>query len=89
MVWDKKSEKLGKYIQCFCGLTLDERKQVCKDAIKRTILVQEFANLAKIAEENGFDMDFVKGVAEKIGSEEKILKLTKVKDVGLVLKRRI
>ena len=89
LVWDKKSGKIREYIQCFCGLTLGEREQVCKDAIKKTILVQEFANLAKIAEENGFDMDFVKGVAEKVSSEEKNLKLTKVKDVGLVLKRRI
>lgn len=89
LVWDKNSKKLGEYIQCFCGLTLTERQQVCKDAIKRAILVQEFANLGKIAEENGFDMDFVKGAAEKIGSEEKNLKLTKVKDVGLVLKKKI
>lgn len=89
LVWDKKSSKLGKYIQCFCGLTLAERQQVCVDAIKRTILVQEFANLSKIAAENGFSLDFVKKEAEKIGSEEKNLKLTKVKDVGLVLKRRI
>ena len=87
LVWDKRSSKISKYLQCFCGLTLSEREQVCEDTIKRTILVQEFANLAKIAEENGFDMDFVKGVAEKVSSEEKNLKLTKVKDVGLVLKR--
>ena len=89
LVWDKKSGRLNRYIQCFCGLTLTEREQVCKDAIKKTILVQEFANLSKIAVKNGFDMDFVKGVAEKISSEEKNMKLTKVKDVGLVLKRKI
>jgi hypothetical protein len=89
LVWDKNSGRLSKYIQCFCGLTLAEREQVCKEAIKRAILVQEFANISKIAADNSFDMDFVKGVAEQIGSEEKNLKLTKVKDVGLVLKRRI
>jgi len=89
LVWDRNSKLPAGYISVFCGLTLGEREQVCKEAIKRAILVQEFANLQKIAAENDFDMDFVRGVAERIGSEEKNLKLTKVKDVGLVLKRRI
>jgi len=89
LVWDKKSGKISEYIQCFCGLTLAERQQVCRDMIKRAILVQEFANLQKIASEKGFSLDFVKDVAEKIGSEQNNLKLTKIKDIGFVLKKKI
>jgi len=89
LVWDKKSKKLAEYIQYFCGLTLAERQQVCKDVIKQAVLVQEFANLEKIAKERGFDIEFVKEIAKELSLSDKKLKIVNVKDVGLVLKRRI
>jgi len=89
IVWDKKSNKLARYVQCFCGLTLEERSRICKDEIQRAILVQDFANLEKIADAKSFDISFVKQIAKGLCSENKELKLTTVKDVGLVLKRRI
>ena len=87
--WDKKDKLLKEYIVCFCGLTEVERTEVCKREIGRAITVQEFANLAKIAEDKGFDIEFVKKVANTLASESKDLKLTRVKGVGLVLKRTI
>jgi len=89
LMWDKKSSKISNYIQCFCGLTLAERQQVCKDIIKRAILVQEFANLAKIAAENGFSLDFVKKVGKELTSCSKELVFSKVTGVGFVVKKKI
>ena len=89
LVWDKKSDKLANYISVFCGLTLEERSRICKDEIQRAVLVQDFANLQRIAEAKGFDIGFVKHIAKGLCSDNKELKLTTVKDVGLVLKRRI
>jgi hypothetical protein len=89
LVWDKKSDKVSKYIQCFCGLTLEERSRVCKDQIQRAILVQEFANLERIARTNGFDLDFVKRIAKELTSGSKDLAVAKVSGVGWVLKKRI
>ncbi|MBN2590025.1 MAG: hypothetical protein JXA96_09190 [Sedimentisphaerales bacterium] len=89
LVWDTKSEKLSKYIQYFCGLTLEERSRICKNEIQRAILVQEFANIAKIAQSHGFELDFVKKIAKEIASGSKELVITKVSGVGLVLKKKI
>ena len=89
LVWDTTSDKLSKYIQCFCGLTLEERSRVCKDEIQRAILVQEFANLEKIAQANGFDLDFVKKIAKELASGSKDLAVAKVSGVGWVLKKKI
>lgn len=89
LVWDKKSDNLSKYIHCFCGLTLKERGRICEDEIQRAILVQEFANLEKIAQTNGFDLDFVKRIAKEIASGSKDLAVAKVSGVGLVLKKKI
>jgi hypothetical protein len=73
----------------FRGLTLEERSRICRDLIQRAILVQDFANLQKIADANGFDIAFVKEVAKGLCGENKELKLPTVRDVGPVLKRRI
>lgn len=89
LVWDTKSDKLGKYTQCFCGLTLTERVEVCKKQINHQITVKEFANLKKIAQSNGFALDFVKKVAKEIASGSKDLVVAKVSGVGLVLKKKI
>ena len=89
LVWDTKSDKLSRYVQCFCGLTLTERVEVCKKQINHQITVKEFANLKKIAQSNGFALDFVKKVAKEIASGSKDLVVAKVSGVGLVLKKKI
>ena len=89
LVWDKKSNKLRQYVQCFCGLTLEERSRICKDEIQKAMLVQDFANLQKIAEAKSFGLDFVKKVAKEITSDSKELVLSKVPGVGFVLKKKM
>jgi len=89
LVWDNNSDKLRKYIQYFCGLTLEERSRICKDQLQRAVLVQEFANLEKIANEKGFRIEFVKDIAKKMTTGDRDLVLRKVPGVGLVLKKRM
>jgi hypothetical protein len=89
LVWDTRSEKLSKYVQYFWGLTLEERKKTCQDEIHRAILVQEFANLEKIAQRRGFDLDFVKRIAKELASGSKELSVARVSGVGWVLKKKI
>jgi len=88
LAWDKKNEKVKSCIQYFSGLTTQERSRVCKEKIEREILVQDFANLERIAKTEDFDIGFVKKIAESLSNERKNLTLTTVRDVGLVLKRR-
>ena len=89
MVWDPKDGKLRQYIQYFCGLTVEERRRVCTDEIQRAIVIQEFANLEKIAAAKGFDIEFVKGVAKELCKGARDLKLATVRGVGPVVKRTI
>ncbi|MFA5292143.1 MAG: hypothetical protein WC496_03820 [Phycisphaerae bacterium] len=89
LVWDRKSTRLSEYIQYFCGLTLDERGRVCRDAIKRAVMVREFANLEKIAIENSFSLEFVKDIAGQFAAESEDMVLSKVSGVGFVLKKKI
>lgn len=89
LAWDRNSSKLSKYVQVFCGLTAEERRRICRDEIQRALLVQGFANLEKIAETKGIDIGFAKQIAKGLCREDRQLKLTTIKDVGLVLKRRI
>ena len=87
--WDHNNERLQPYVETFCGLTLQERKKVCHDRLERTILVQEFAGLRAIAEENGFSPDFVRGVAKEMAAADKRLTVKKVSGVGWVVKKRM
>ena len=87
LVWDTKDSKLRQYVQYFCGLTAEERKSVCREEIQRAVLIQEFANLQKIAESRGFDVGFVKDVAKELCRQSKELKLATVRGVGPVVKR--
>ncbi|OHB64075.1 MAG: hypothetical protein A2Y77_12375 [Planctomycetes bacterium RBG_13_62_9] len=89
LVWDMKDSKLRPYVQYFCGLTVEERKSVCRDEIQRAVLIQEFANLEKIAEARGFDVGFVKDVAKELCRQSKELKLATVRGVGPVVKRTL
>jgi hypothetical protein len=87
--WDHHNERVQPYIETFCGLTLQERKKVCHDRLERAILVQGFAGLQAIADENGFSQDFVREVARDMASEDKRLTVKKVSGVGWVVKKRI
>lgn len=89
LTWDGKDATLGAYIQHFCGLTQDERRRVCRDEIRKAVVVQDFANLQKIAEAKGFVLDFVKDVAKDLCQETTDLKLATVRGVGPVVKRRM
>lgn len=89
LVWDAKDSKLRPYVQYFCGLTVEERKSICREGIQRAIVIQEFANLEKIAEARGFDIDFVKSVAKELCGQSKDLKLATVRGVGPVVKKMI
>ena len=89
LIWDTRSNKLGRYIQCFCGLTLSERVEICKQQISHQITVKEFANLEQISLSNGFAPGFVKKVAKEIASGSRDLTVAKVSGVGLVLKKKI
>ena len=86
-VWDSKDEQAGEYASCFAGYTEAERVEACKQAIKRMLSVQEFADLARLAAQKGIALAMVQKVAEMLLDEEDGLKLTNVRDVGLVLKR--
>jgi len=86
---DRNDSRIDGYIPCFCGLTLSERKQVCRDAINKAILVQEFANLEKIATENRLTMDFVRQIAKKIAAEQAGLVIKNIPGVGWVIKQNI
>ena len=86
-VWDSKDEQAGEYASCFAGYTEAERVEACKQAIKRMLSVQEFADLARLAAQKGIALAMVQKVAEMLLDEEEGLKLTNVRDVGLVLKR--
>ncbi len=85
--WDHNNDSLQPHVECFCGLTLQERKKVCQDKLQRAILVQEFAGLRAIAEENGFSPNFVKTVAKELASADKRLTVKKVSGVGWVVKK--
>ena len=87
LTWDKKSEKIRGHMQCFSGLTMQERSRVCKEKIEQEILVHDFANLERIAKVEDFDIGFVRKIAESLSNKRKDLTLTTVRDVGLVLKR--
>ena len=89
LFWDTRDGKLRPYVPRFCGLTVEERKSVCRDDIQRAIVIQEFANLEKIAGARGFDIDFVKDVAGDLCKGSKDLKLAAVRGVGPVVKRTI
>ena len=89
LTWDEKDGKLRPYVQHFCGLTVAERKSVCQDEIRQAIVIQEFANLEKIADARGFDIGFVKDVAKELCCGAKDLKLATVRGVGPVVKRTI
>jgi len=88
LLWDTRDAQLRKYVQYFCGLTLEERKRVCRDEIQKAVVVQDFANLEKIAEARGFGVEFVKGVAKDLCRDSTDLKLATVRGVGPVVKRR-
>ena len=87
LVWDTKDAKVREYVQHFCGLTVDERKRVCHDEIQKTVLVQDFANLQKIAEAKGLDVAFVMAVAKDFCGQNKDMKVATVRGVGPVVKR--
>ena len=87
--WDHNNDRLLPYIATFCGLTLKERQKVCHDRLTRAILVQEFAHLRVIAEENGFSQDFVKTVAKEMAAADKKLTVKKISGVGWVVKRKM
>ena len=89
LVWDTNDGALRQYVPYFCGLTLGERTSVCRDEIRRAVLVQDFANLQRIAEAKGFAVDFVKDVAKDLCQETADLKLATVRGVGPVVKRRM
>ena len=89
LTWDGKDVILRAYLQHFCGLTQDERRRVCRDEIQKAVVVQDFANLQKIAEARGFVLDFVKDVAKDLCQETAALKLATVRGVGPVVKRRM
>lgn len=89
LAWDRKSDKLARYVHCFCGLTLQERKRICRNELQRAILVQEFANLEKIAQTSSLGLDFVKRTARELASGSKDLAVARVSGVGLVLKKKI
>jgi hypothetical protein len=89
LLWDTKDATLRQYVQLLCGLTLQERKQVCRDEIQKAVVVQDFANIQKIAEASGFAVDLVKDVAKDLCQETAGLKLATVKGVGPVVKRRM
>ncbi len=88
LFWDAKDAGVRQHIQYFCGLTLEERRQVCRDEIQKAVVVQDFANLEKIAEARGLGVAFVKDVATNLCQESADLKLTTVRGVGPVVKRR-
>lgn len=89
LLWDTKDSKLRQYVPRFCGLTIEERRRVCTDEMQRAIVVQEFANLEKIADARGFDLAFVKEVAKELCRQSRDLKLANVRGVGPVVKRTI
>jgi hypothetical protein len=89
LFWDTRDDKLRPYVQRFCGLTVEERKSICRDEIQRAIVIQEFANLEKIADARGLDIDFVKDVAADLCKGSKDLRFATVRGVGPVVKRTI
>jgi len=89
LIWDGKDATVQVYVQHFCGLTPDERRSVCRDEIQKAVVVQDFANLQKIADAKGFVLDFVKEVARDLCQETTDLKLATVRGVGPVVKRRM
>ncbi len=89
LVWDTSDGTLRQYVPHFCGLTLDERTRVCRDEIQKAVVVQDFANLQRIAEAKGFEVDFVREVGRNLCQETADLKLATVRGVGPVVKRRM
>lgn len=87
-LWDRNGEAIGPYVECFCGLTLEERKRVCRERLERAVLVQEFANLQTVADECGFTLDLVTGVAKDMAVGAKDMVVKKVAGVGVVLKKK-
>ena len=89
LLWDRNGDAIGPYLECFCGLTLEERNRVCRDRLERAVLVQEFANLEAVANECGFALDLVTVVARDMAAGGKDLVVKKVAGVGVVLKKRV
>lgn len=89
LVWDHSSKNVQPYVASFAGLTKAERQQICTEQLEKDLLVQDFASIEKIARQNGFDPSFVETVARKVAKGKSNLKLAKVRDVGMVLKKTI
>lgn len=89
LVWDTRDKRVQRYVEYFCGLTLSERRDVCRERIERALLVQEFANLETIASEQGFSLEFVKEIAKGVAAGDKDLSMKKVAGVGWVVKKKI
>jgi hypothetical protein len=87
LVWDTRDARTQQYLECFCGLTRTERQDVCREKIERALLVQEFAHLDSIAQDQGFSLAFVKDVARSVTSRAKDRVLKKVSGVGWVVKK--
>ena len=89
LAWDRSSDVLRQYVQCFCGLTAAERQKVCSDYLQRRLLVDEFAHLQTAADELGLDLATVKAVAAEIAKDGKRYAVTTISGVGLVIKKKL
>ncbi len=89
LVWDRKQELILRHVPIFSGLTRQEREAACRDAMVHELRVREFAGLEQLALEHYWESGLVEKVARKLAEEDHRLTVVKIKEVGMVIKRRV